>query len=253
MSAALGLEEWRIVAIIVFFLFGGLVKGVTGFGLPLATVSLTPLVAPPDLALALNTMVIPLTNAVQIAQGERRREALRICLPVLLGMMLTVAMGAWIVASVSAQALGALLGALLIIFTLTSFAAPSFRLPTRHGRRAGFGAGLLGGVMGAALTAPGPIFVMYFVSLGMARKSLMTAVGICMFTVGIMVIASYVWAGVLTGPRAIMSACAVIPALVGMWAGARLARRMSVEAFHKAVLAVLLALGVFHIVKAGLA
>jgi uncharacterized membrane protein YfcA len=159
MSGAVGLEEWRIAAIFAFFLFGGLVKGVTGFGLPLATVSLTPLVAPPDLALALNTMVIPLTNAVQIAQGERRAASLRICFPVLMGMTLTVGAGAWVVASVSTQVLGGLLGALLIIFTLISFAGPAFRIPQRHDRKAGFGAGLLGGVMGAALTAPGPIFV----------------------------------------------------------------------------------------------
>lgn len=248
--AEIGLEQWQIAAIFAFFLFGGLVKGVTGFGLPLATVSLTPLVAPPDLALALNTMVIPLTNAVQIAQGERRAEVLGICTPVLIGMALTVAAGAWIVASVSAQTLGALLGLLLIIFTLISFAAPSLRVSARHDRKAGFGAGLLGGVMGAALTAPGPIFVMYFVSRGMGRRALMTAVGICMFTVGVMVIVSYAWAGVLTGPRALMSAAAAVPAFVGMWAGAHLARRMSVAAFNRAVLVVLLCLGIFHIIKA---
>lgn len=252
MSAAIGLEEWRIAAIFVFFLCGGMVKGVTGFGLPLATVSLTPLVAPPDLALALNTMVIPLTNALQIAQGERRKEALRICIPVLFGMALTVGLGAWIVASIPARALGGLLGGLLILFTVISFMAPAFRLPMRHDRKAGFGAGLLGGVMGAALTAPGPIFVMYFVSRGMKRKDLITAVGICMFIVGALVIASYAWAGVLTAPRALMSAAAAIPALLGMWLGARLAARMSVDAFHRVVLIVLLCLGVFHIAKAAM-
>lgn len=252
MSAAIGLEEWRVAAIFLFFLCGGLVKGVTGFGLPLATVSLTPLVAPPDLALALNTMVMPLTNALQVAQGERRRENFRLCVPVLVGMALTVGLGAWVVASVPSRTLGGLLGALLIIFTVISFIAPSFRLPARHDTKAGFGAGLLGGVMGAALTAPGPVFVMYFVSRGMTRRDLMTALGICMCIVSALVIASYIWAGVLTGPRALVSAAAAVPAFLGMWLGGRLATRMSVTAFHRVVLVVLLCLGMFHMVKAAI-
>ena len=49
----------------------------------------------------------------------------------------------------------------------------------------------------------------------------------------------------LDGPRAIVSAAAVVPALAGMWAGQRIRQRLSVEQFRLAVFWALLLTGLY--------
>jgi uncharacterized membrane protein YfcA len=51
--------------------------------------------------------------------------------------------------------------------------------------------------------------------------------------------------GLLDGPRAIVSAAAVLPALAGMWFGQQIRLRLSVEQFRQAVFWALLVTGVY--------
>jgi uncharacterized membrane protein YfcA len=250
MIEAAGVEEWRFALIVLFFVIGGMVKGATGFGLPLVTVSLTPLIAPVDLALALNTLVIPITNVVQIWMAGNVWSNLKVCAPVIFGLCVTVLAGAWLVASISPTLLGMMLGVLLIIFTLLSLSAPKFRLSPRQDKPAAIAAGLLGGAVAAAITAPGPVFAMYLVSKGLDRRDLICAMGICMCSVGLLISGSFALVGLLDGPRAILSAAMAIPGFAGMWLGDRLARHLSVDGFRRVILGALLVLGAFHIMRA---
>ena len=51
--------------------------------------------------------------------------------------------------------------------------------------------------------------------------------------------------GLLDGPRAIVSAAAVVPALAGMWVGQKIRQRLSVEQFRLAVFWALLLTGLY--------
>jgi uncharacterized membrane protein YfcA len=51
--------------------------------------------------------------------------------------------------------------------------------------------------------------------------------------------------GLLDGPRAVVSAVAVVPALAGMWLGQQVRLRLSIEQFRMAVFWALLLTGVY--------
>lgn len=236
--------------IAAIFVFGGVVKGATGFGLPLITISLTPLVAPLDLALALNTLVVPITNIAQFWAAGGHGAALRLCWPLIIGLCLTTFAAAHALSGLAPSQLSAAMGALLIGFAVLSFAAPRLRIPAGAARPAAFGAGLAGGVVGAVITAPGPIFAVLFVGLGLDRRAMVAAMGLSMIAVGLVVSSAFAAVGVLDAGRAMMSAAAAIPAFAGMWLGDRLGRRLSVEAFRRMVLIMLFGLGLHHLARA---
>lgn len=245
-----GVDPTLTATIAAIFVFGGIVKGATGFGLPLVTISLTPLVAPLDLALALNTLVVPITNIAQFWAAGGHGAALRLCWPLILGLLLTTFAAAQALSGLSPAILSAVMGALLIGFAALSFGAPRLRVPETASKPAAFGAGLAGGVVGAVMTAPGPIFAVLFVGLGLSRREMIAAMGLAMIAVGVVVTGAFATVGILDAPRAAASAAAAIPAFVGMWIGDRLGRRLSVEAFRRLVLLMLLGLGVHHMTRA---
>ncbi len=234
-------------AIALIFTFGGVVKGATGFGLPLMTISLMPLFLPLDLALALNTLVVPLTNVAQFAVARGYRRSVEICWPLILGLCLTIFATAFFVVAVAPAMLSAIMGTMLLVFALHALFGGGIRISQRAERPAAFLAGLAGGVVGAALTAPGPIFAALFVGLGLERRQMISAMGLAMLSSGILVTGAFAAVGILDIPRAIMSVACVVPALIGMALGDRIGRRISVDGFQRLVLLMLLGLGLYHL------
>jgi uncharacterized membrane protein YfcA len=243
-----GLEVTALDAVLIalIFVFGGIVKGATGFGLPLTTISLMPLFIPMDLALALNTLVIPITNVAQFVAAGGYRRSLAICWPLLLGLCITVFATAYFVVAIAPATLSALMGLMLVAFVLHAFLGGGVRIGPQAERPASFLAGLAGGVVGAVLTAPGPIYAAFFVGLGLERRQMISAMGLAMLSSGILVTGAFAAVGILDLPRAVMSVTCVFPSLIGMWIGDRVGRRISIAGFNRLVLFMLLGLGLYH-------
>ncbi|MFV0474450.1 MAG: sulfite exporter TauE/SafE family protein [Pikeienuella sp.] len=244
----LSFADSAIVALI--FLFAGMVRGVTGFGLPLVTISLTPFFIAHDLALALNTLVLPLTTLGQIWTVGFHRRGFRLCLPLILGMAATTFVAARFVAHISPAALSLAMGAMLIAVSSWSLSGFSFRIPARAEVSAGFATGLLAGICGAVFTAPGPVVTVYFTGLGFDRREFVATMCLATLISGFLISGAFLANGVLDGPRAAMSAAAAIPALLGMLAGDRLGRGLSVEGFRRLVHVMLFGLGLHYLWKA---
>lgn len=245
-----GFDPAAAALVAAIFVFGGVVKGATGFGLPLTTISLLPLVVPFELALALNTLVVPVTNVAQVWAMRDPWGDIRATLPLVAGVAATVFLAASAVASLGEAALGAAMGALLVGFAVFSLAAPAFRAPPRLRAPLGFAAGMAGGVVGAAFTAPGPIYAAYFAGLGLSRPRFIGTMGVAMVASGLLVSAAFWSSGILDGPRAAASLLCAAPSFLGMWAGDRLARRLAPETFRRLVLLMLAGLGLHYLFEA---
>ncbi len=239
-----------LAAILATYLLAGAVKGAMGFGLPVVAVTLLPFVVPVETALALNSIVIVLTNFQQIRQGGRYAEGFSAAWPMMLGMSLMVPVGALFTVGLSAETLMIILGSFVILFVVSSFMNPALRVPEGWEQRTGFTMGLASGFVGALTSAPGPIFVMYVVSLHLARPVYITALGFIMALFGTVVGLSYAWVGVLRVEHILPALAAVPLAVCGMWLGDRWARRLPVETFRKAVLGLLGLLAILMIRRA---
>jgi uncharacterized membrane protein YfcA len=241
--------EFLAIILGVYFA-GGFVKGALGFGLPLITIAILPFLVPVETALAMNALVIMTTNLQQIFQGGGTREGLKAAWPMMLGMALMVPVGALFTAGISTAALMTILGSFVLLYVIASFVNPALRVPRGWERRTGFGMGLVSGFVGALTSSPGPIFVMYVVSLHLARPVFLTALGFIMSLFGFVVTASYIWVGVLQWEHVPPGVLATLPSVLGMWLGNVSGRRLGVATFRRIVLAILGLLAVLMIRRA---
>ena len=229
----------------LIYLAGGVVKGALGFGLPLVTISILPFLLPVDEALAYNAVVLLVTNAIQVIRSGEARAAFRIAAPILAATAIATPIGAGLATLLPTHVLLGLLGAFVIAFSLFGLLERSPALPESRVSAAAVGA--VGGIVGAFTSAPGPVFVMYLVSLRMARTLFMGVMGILMGTVGVLLSASFAVSGTLTPSRAALGLLLVLPGLAGFMIGDRVAGRLPELRFRQIVLLVLLFLGALMI------
>ncbi len=244
------LSTEMIAAILGIYLLAGLVKGAMGFGLPVVAVTMLPFIVPVEMALALNALVILATNLQQIRQAGEPRPGLSAAWPMMLGMAIMVPVGALFTVGITTQTLMMILGSFVLLFVISNFASPSLRTPPQHAQKVGFGMGLVSGFVGALTSSPGPIFVMYVVSLHLTRPVYMSALGFIMSLFGFVVALSYAWVGILRTEHVLLGLICILPSIVGMWLGNRWASTLPLETFRKTVLVLLGVLALMMIRRA---
>lgn len=239
-----------IILIALTFLLAGTVKGVIGLGLP--TVSLGLLTAALDLPTAMALLIIPslATNVVQASVGGNAGTIIKRIWPFLLMATATVWIGATALTNVNLNILSCLLGLLLLSYATIKLAGIKFVIPVRRERLVGpvFGAanGILTGMTGS-FVVPG---VMFLQAIGMPRDMLIQAMGM-LFTVSTLALALALQANnLITGALSSASALALVPALIGVFAGQAIRHRLSEARFRRIFFVSILILGLYITLKA---
>lgn len=234
----------HLALLLATFLLAGLVKGVTGLGLPTIGVGLLSLVMSPAQAGALILVPAFVTNIWQILAGPSIRLLMRRLWPMQLCVCLGVAAGAHWFAGFSAEAASVGLGGALLIYAAVGLSPMKLpQVPARSEPWAGPLAGLATGLV-TSLTG---VFVIpavpYLQALGLNREDLVQALGIS-FTVSTVALAVALW---LTGHFSLAvagdSLFALAPALLGMGAGQIIRRKVSPVIFRRCFFLGVLALG----------
>lgn len=225
------------------FLVAGLVKGVTGMGLPTVAMGLLGTVMPPAAAAAI--LVIPsfVTNVWQLFAGPSVAQLTRRLWPMMLSIILGTVVGAALLVRADPVWSGFGLGAALIVYAAYALIAPAFCVPGRIERWLSPVIGLITGV----LTGATGVFVMpavpYLGSLNLSREELVQALGLS-FTVSTVALALGLFMhGVFQAAQLGTSTMAVVPALIGMWAGQYVRMRISPKRFRQCFLLLLIMLG----------
>jgi len=226
------------------FLAAGLVKGVTGMGLPTVAMGLLGTVMPPAAAAAI--LVVPsfVTNLWQLFSGPALAPLLRRLWPMMLCIVLgTLAASALLVVADPLWS-GFWLGIALVVYALYALLAPTLRVAARLERWLSPVVGLATG----AVTGATGVFVMpavpYLGSLNLSRDELVQALGLS-FSISTLALAIGLYRhGAFQVSQLGTSTAAIIPALVGMWLGQRLRARISPVRFRQCFMAFLILLGV---------
>ncbi len=246
----MNLSAELLLPVVLIYLIAGLVKGAMGFGLPLVAIALLPLVVPVETALALNAVVVVVTNLQQILQGGRYRDGVLYAWPLVLGMAVAIPPTAIFAAALPGETLLLIVGVSVLIFIVASVLNPSLAIPTQLRKPAGIGFGVLSGVVGALTSAPAAAFVAYMVALQLPRPVYMTTLGIVLSSFGLIVGAPYAWVSILDFSHLTPGLISVPVAIVGMWIGDRWAKKLANETFRKAVLTLLAVLAAILIRRA---
>lgn len=248
MAAMDTLWLWSIPLV---FLAAGVVKGVSGMGLPTFSMALLGLFMPTTSAATLMLLPSLLTNVAQCI-GPHAGDLWRRLWPMWLGL---VAATLWSplpdLASAGTTA-RATLGAVLLVYGLWGLAKPALPQPGRLALPAGGLAGMLSGV----LTAATGVFVMpmtpFLQSLRLEKDALIQALGLS-FLLATLALAARLGPAVLWGGSALphtAHALALLAAFAGLWLGARWRQRLPLPLFQRALFAVFVALGVLMLARA---
>ncbi len=241
-------------AILIFiagvFLLAGAVKGVIGVGLPSVSLGLLAAVMSLQPAIAITLAPALATNIWQGALGGHAKVLFRRLWPFLLAIVIAIGFGTQVLARVDNRLLSALLGFLLVIYGVTGLQRPSIRLPQGW---EGWSKPVVGLVNGLITGMTGTFVVpatLYLQSLGLPRDQLIQAMGM-VFGLSSLVLAIALGSqNMVSGDLALISLAAILPALIGMWLGERIRRRLSEALFRKVFFVSLILLGAYVVVRA---
>jgi uncharacterized membrane protein YfcA len=239
-----------LTTVALTFLLAGFVKGVIGLGLP--TIALALLTATIGLHPAMALLLVPsfVTNVWQALAGGHARAVLARIWPFLAAATVTIWIGAQALTRVDVALLSALLGLLIVLYALVGLSRLQMSIPRRAEAWAGPAVGALNGVftgLTGSFMFPG---VLYLQAIGLTRDMLVQAMGM-LFTASTLGLAAALGGqDLLTGPLALLSAGAVVPAILGMSVGQRLRRATSEAGFRRIFLASLLVLGLYVMAQA---
>lgn len=220
---------------------GSLVSGVVGFAFSaVAGALLLHLFAPKEavpllLACSVTTQLFSIMNMWDAMQWRR-------CASFLLGGILGIPLGAWLLLGLEPRVFMALFGIFLICYSVYTLLRPAVVLQSGN-RLTDIAAGFAGGITGGAIALPGPIPTIWCNACELSKQEQR---GIVQPFILLMQIATLVYfsrLGILvTGMLATYLWC--VPAVVGgTWLGLRIFHRIDEATFKRLVLVFLLVSG----------
>jgi uncharacterized membrane protein YfcA len=225
------------------FVLGGVVKGVTGVGLPLVLIPLTAQFLPLPVAVALLTVPMVATNVTQAMEGGHTRTAIRGMWPILIFVIVGLLIGVDLLLSIDRHLLSLILGTSFLALAALLGLMPRVRIGDATARWAGPAVGFAAGVLGGMSAMFGPPMIAYLVGRGTEPDLFVKQMAIFAFTASLTMLLALGGSGAMSPRDMLMSAAAVIPIQAGMPLGRWLRRRTKPQWFRIAVLIVLAAGG----------
>ena len=237
------LDTTTMLMVFATFIVAGIVKGVTGMGLPTVAMGVLGLFMPPVLAAGLLILPSFVTNIWQLLAGPDFRAIVARLWPMMIAIaagtligirLMTAGTGVW-----TTSALGLCLAAYAAYSLFAKPLSVPARLESRLSPAIGLTTGLLTGGTGIFVVPAVP----YIQSLGFNRDDLVQALGLSFTVSTIALAAGLASQNAFQIEHLSLSALAVLPALAGMWLGQKIRYIVSPATFRRWFLICLLILG----------
>ena len=231
------------------FLIGGAIKGIIGLGLPVVALAfMAPVLG---LEQAMGIMLVPcvLTNVWQAVTGPDFMGLLRRLWTFLVASLAGTWFGVSVLAKTGGGVLIGVLGLLLCAYSVMSVMRPQIPPPGPREKILSPIAGGLGGVMfgmAGMFIIPG---ILYLQALGLNRNALVQAMGMTFVTISSGLSFSFISHGLLSADTALLSACALVPTIIGLVLGQRVRHAVSEEQFRRAFFIGLFFFGLYMLVR----
>jgi len=239
----------RIALVALTFLVAGIVKGITGMGLP--TVSMGVLGAFMSPVSAASLLVIPslVTNVWQLIIGSSFTALISRLWLMMLGIVIGTVAGSRLLTNATTKWTTVGLGAALAAYALSSLLARPFSISARAERWLspiiGVATGLITGGTGVFVIPAVP----YLQALGLSKDDLIQALGLS-FTVSTIALAiGLLGGGAFRLENIAGSSLAIVPSLLGMWLGTVIRDRIGAATFRRWFLTFLMLLGLELIIR----
>ena len=233
-----------LAAIALAMAIGGILKGATGAGAPLAAVPV--MTAIHDVRFAVAVMVLPslLTNLAQIRRYRGHDVQPGFARNMAVAGGLGAATGTFLLVTLPVSLLQLAMAGMIFAYIGLRLAKPSLQLGfPLAGRLVGL-AGFAGGVLQGAVGVSAPIALTFLNAMRLDRPTFILTVSTFFAAMSAMQLVSQVWFGVMTLELAVLGALAILPLIGAMPAGEWLGRRFSAKTFDRVILCFLALLAV---------
>ncbi|HEY4324656.1 MAG TPA: sulfite exporter TauE/SafE family protein [Mucilaginibacter sp.] len=223
----------HFLVIALTFFAAGFVKGVAGMGLPTVAMGVLSVIMPPISAASL--LVIPsfVTNFWQLFAGPNFLGLIKRLWVMMLGILVGTLAGSWLLTSTNTIYASVGLGAALILYAVHGLFAKPLSVPARLESLLspviGLTTGLINGGTGI-FTLPA---VPYLQALGLSKDNLIQALGLSFTVSTIALAAGLARGGAFHLGNIALSALAISPALLGMWVGTMVRKRINPTTFRR--------------------
>lgn len=227
-----------LTAAAIILMVAGVTKGVVGVGMPIVAVPLLATVVPLPTAVMLLTIPLLVTNVVQALCGDPILSLLRRLWPILMGMVVGIAIGVYLLTSLRPLVLQPLVGTALIAIAGLMLVAPKLSCPARFEPIASPLVGVAGGVLGGLAGQPGPLVFLYLLSREITGSRFVQYSSMYVLISAIVLTAAIGGAGSMGWTGATISAACTVPILIGMWLGTGLRGRVPPRVVRRLILGV---------------
>lgn len=235
----------ELIVIVGALSAGSIVKGAIGMGLPMVALPILAIFLGVPHAVAIMSLPILLSNGWQVWHYRAHVSRGLSFLPWMLATsVIGIVFGTWLLTALPEQTLSLVLGLLVLGYIGLRLTNPEFSLPLPMARRISPGVGFAAGTLQGSAGISGPITVTFMHALRLPREEYVAIIS-CIFLLPSIAQFPALWVShVLTLPRLLESALALVPVVALMPVGAQLARFISRRMFDMIILGVLCVIGI---------
>lgn len=228
-----------IIAVLVAFSLGGILKGATGAGAPIITIPV--IAAFYDVRIAVIIMVVPnlLTNIGQLYQFRKTILPKFFTLSFALGGGIGAFLGTILLVNLSIKILTLSVAFIVIIYILLKLIVPSWKLTYKKAEKLVFLMGTGGGVLQGTAGLSAPISITFLNSMKLERNQFIPTISVYFGVMSIFQMPTLYYYDFLNLEIIIVSFISTLVLLLFMPFGSWIAKSVSKESFDKITLILL--------------
>ena len=228
-----------IIAILLAFSLGGILKGATGAGAPIITIPV--IAAFYDVRIAVIIMVIPnlLTNIGQLYQFRKTILPKFFTLSFAIGGGIGAFLGTILLANLSIKILTLSVAFIVIVYILLKLLVPSWKLTYEKAKKLVFLMGTLGGILQGTAGLSAPISITFLNSMKLERNQFIPTISVYFGVMSIFQMPTLYYYNFLNLEVILISCISTLVLLLFMPLGSWIAKSVSKESFDKITLILL--------------
>ena len=228
-----------IIAILIAFALGGILKGATGAGAPIITIPV--IAAFYDVRVAVVIMVIPnlLTNIGQLYQFRKTIMPRFFTVSFALGGGLGALLGTILLANLSIKTLTLAVAFIILIYISLKLIIPTWKLNYTKAKKLVFLMGAGGGVLQGAAGLSAPISLTFLNSMKLERNQFIPTISVYFGVMSLFQMPALYFYKFLNIETLIISCLSTIVLMLFMPLGSWIAKSISKENFDKLILILL--------------
>ena len=221
-------------------LFGGIVKGTLGVGLPLFAVPIMSLMIGSTQAIVLVAVPVMVSNIWQAWQEASWKSTLKRFWPLMLTQAIMTVIAVYWTLSFSVKQLNMIVAFAVVLAVVTMLFKPSFSISPEKEKWTGTLVGFLSGIVGGVSSLVGPILISYMLALKLKRDEFVGAISVIYINAALPLYAAMYGFDRMELVDIGYSFLALIPTALGLYTGQKLRHKLSEGAFRKVLLGFLI-------------